>query len=188
MSQHERERDYEERFERYRRALIGFLMKFGRTRQEAEDITQTILSGVWRRAGGIARFAEWSYLQRAAYARNQNHLRNENAGVRGRSDPIPAKGVGADERDSAEQSLIEKEERTRFQQRFNALYRELPEETRIAIALHFRGKTSNEIGELLGADPTAVRSRLSRAFKRLREQLGEPPSEVTWLEIPGENE
>jgi len=191
MSQHdqdERDRRYEERFERYRNALVALLKRLGRTKEEAEDIAQKILFEVWGRAEKIAQFAEWSFLKKAAYQRNKNFLRDDNAGVRGKTGAIPEKDILEHRTQSVEQRLIKDEEQRRFQERFNAVFRQLPSETRQILALRQRGKSSTEIGETLELHPTAVRSRLSRASERFREELGTPPPGVDWLEIPGEND
>lgn len=58
-----------------------------------------------------------------------------------------------------------------------ALYREvmaLPEKYRTVLYLfYYEELTVREIGELLGAEPSTVTTRLARARKRLRERLGE---------------
>ena len=58
-----------------------------------------------------------------------------------------------------------------------ALYREvmaLPEKYRTVLYLfYYEELTVREIGELLGAEPSTVTTRLARARKRLKERLGE---------------
>lgn len=176
-----------ELFDRYHRALVKTLIKFGRNEEDARDLAQETFIHTWKHLDGVTPAAEWSYLRTAAVRRAINQVRDRGALRRGNEIAMATPDLKRpDEAASVETALIDREQRRRFQERFNAALAELPEESRLCVALKRQGLTYTEIAERLGVEMTAVQSRLHRVTKHLRQRVGEPPRDLDWLESSGE--
>jgi RNA polymerase sigma-70 factor (ECF subfamily) len=176
-----------ELFDRYHRPLVKTLIKFGRNEEDARDLAQETFIHTWKHLTGITPAAEWSYLRTAALRRAMNQVRGRKALKRGTEVALATPDYKKrDDSASVETTLIDREQRGDFQQRFSAALAELPEESRLCLALKRQGLTYNEIAQRLGVEMTAVQSRLHRVTKHLRERVGEPPRDLDWLETGGE--
>lgn len=159
-------------FERYTPRLLNFLTRMVRDRARAEELTQDVFIRVYNAAARYeprARFSTWVFgiahnlalndLDRAHRKRERPLDLVRNAEPR---DPEPH----ADERVAAQQLALALE---------SALAK-LPERQRSAILLRSeQGLGYQEIGEVLGASVSGVKSLLHRARENLMTELKEIP-------------
>jgi RNA polymerase sigma factor (sigma-70 family) len=169
----------------YRERLVRHLMRFGRQRQEAEDIAQRALMNTWLRLDSVDPRLEWAYLLTAAnnIARTEHH--------REARQPVSLDSIDentADPRVQVENRAIARVEVQRLQRAVRAVMNALPPETREAIVLRRLEYTSKEIARKLGLSPINVRTKLHRAEALFRERLGTPPPGVRWLDLAGEHD
>lgn len=169
---------------------MRILQRNGCLEQDARDIAQETLLAVWKHLALIPRAAEWAYLKRTAKRKAINRRRDENACIRGGGANVSLEVVHDTEADALtpEEQVIREEALTNFHRAFAKAMDELEDDTRLCIVLRRRGMASKKIAGKLGLTDQAVRSRLSRAKKHLRERLGAPPEGVEWLEAIGEDE
>jgi RNA polymerase sigma-70 factor (ECF subfamily) len=157
-------RAFEELVESTHRQAYTLALRLVGDRQEAEDVTQEAYLRVYRalsRFRGEARFETWLYRIVANAA--MNHLRR-----RGRFGDLAAEPddleVRADESPGPEQ-VVERDELE------GALAR-LPEGTRAMVVLKdMYGLTCEEIGRELGVSEGAVKVRLHRARRTLKQLI-----------------
>jgi RNA polymerase sigma factor (sigma-70 family) len=159
----------------FRDRLIGTLVRFGRSPADAEDLAHDALLSVRPRLDRVQPGCEWAYLRMAA-----RNLAINQATRRDRPPPEPER----EPPQSAEQAAINNE----FAAAFRAVMDELPPETRQIVTLKRRGDGFPEIARKLNMTPDAVRSRMSRAAKLLRERLGTPPPGTGWMENDDDHE
>lgn len=182
---------FEELCEHYREPLVRYLMRFGRQKQEAEDIAHEALLKVRNRIDSVKAGSEWTYLRVAATRLAHNEHRRANAVKRGGADehvPFEAAEIAADETIDVENRAIARIELARLQRQVGAVMNMLSADTRFAIVLRRHGYRSNEIATKLGLSSPDVRSKLHRATELFRARLGEPPAEVAWLDLVGEEQ
>lgn len=176
---------------RYTEPLVRELMRFGCLEQDARDVAQEALLATWKRIEWIAPGAEWIYLKTAAHRRAINRNRDEQAVIRGGGANVSLEALGGvmiDRSATAEAQLIAREEAERFRRRFDTAFAELAPESRLCLILRRRGHSPAEVAKQLGLSGTAVRSRLMRATRQLRERVGPPPHDVEWAELTGDND
>jgi RNA polymerase sigma-70 factor, ECF subfamily len=139
---------------RYRAPLIAFVHGRVRARDEAEDVAQEVFCKAWEHLPRLREpgaFAGWLF--RIA----GNAI--VNASRRPRPATLEAEPVGPEP--SCDNSV-----------EVHAAVGSLPEEYRITVSLrHFSGMSTEEVAQVLGVPAGTVRSRLSRAYARLRASL-----------------
>jgi RNA polymerase sigma factor (sigma-70 family) len=168
----------EDRFERYRRALVAEVVRFGRGEQDAHDVVQEVMIATLKHADRVPPGAEWAYLKTAAFRRAINQA------TRPRSDAPPGYGREAEEPPSAEAMLIAEEERRRFRHEFKRVFDSFPPLTQQIFILRSRGLGFDDVAKKLGITSTNARTRFSRSAQILREELGTPPDGA---ELPGDD-
>ena len=141
---------------RYRAPLIAYVHGRTRIRDEAEDIAQDVLCKAWEhlpRLRDPGAFAGWLYkiaanaILSASRRRRPMNLSDDLPDL----SPEPSCDASVD---------------------IHAAVGALPEDFRTAVSLrHFSGMSTDEVARALGVPPGTVRSRLSRAYARLRVQL-----------------
>ena len=142
---------------RYRAPLIGYVTgRLGR-RDEAEDIVQEALCRAWREIPRLRqpkKVAGWLYRIAGNLAVSAGRRRNPG--------PLEA-DPPADAQDCLEaEQLID----------VHRAVADLPEAQRVVVSLrHFGGMSHEEMAVRLGLPIGTVRSRLSRAYERLRPRL-----------------
>ena len=174
---------YEKLDQCYRERLVRHLMRYGRQRQEAEDIAQRALMNTWRKLDSVEPTLEWAYLLTAANHIAYNDYRKANSRKAGGGQVVSFESVEqstADPRVQVENHAIAGID-------VRAIMNDLPPDTRKAVFLRHQGFTSNQIGRTLGLSPTNVRTKLHRAEALFRERLGSPPPGVKWLDLAGEH-
>jgi RNA polymerase sigma factor (sigma-70 family) len=181
----------DDRFEdlcvRYRTPLVRDLMRFGRQRQEAEDIAHETLLKVWKHIHQVKLGSEWTYLRVAANRVAHNEHRRENAARRGGGVNVPLDSVEeAAANHKTESRAIARVDLERLQRTAAEVMYALSANTQLAIVLRHQGFSSAEIAKKVGLTATDVRSKLHRATELFRKRLGEPPAGVQWLDLIGE--
>ena len=140
--------------ERYRAALIGYLYGLTASRADAEELAQEAFCRAWQHLPNIhhGRLASWLY--RTAHNLAISWLRRPRPSPLADDPPACAKV-----RDDPSREV-------------HRAVGELPEDQRVAVALrHFAGLSHDQIAQMLEVPAGTVRSRLSRAYARLRPLL-----------------
>lgn len=184
-------RRFDELCSQYTKRLVRELVRFGCLEQDARELAQEALIATWKHLDTIEAGAEWAYVKTAAHRLAINRNRDENTLRRGGGASISLDAIGGvtiDDTASAEERLIRVEQKVRFQRDFHTALEELSPDTRLCLILRRRGHTPREIAKDLGINGTAVRSRLARATRHLRERVGAPPKGLSWAELAGEND
>jgi RNA polymerase sigma-70 factor, ECF subfamily len=142
--------------ERYRAPLIGYVYGLTGVRDDAEELAQEAFCRVWHKLPSLRqRESLVSWLYRIAH---------NLAVTQGRRPRL--KALTADPPDETQEA------RTDSSAAVHRAVAELPEVYRVAVSLrHFAGLSHEEIAEALSIPAGTVRSRLSRAYERLRPQL-----------------
>lgn len=140
---------------RYRAPLIGFITGKTWIRDEAEDIAQDVLCKAWEHLPRLREpeaFAGWLFKIAGNAILTSSRKRRTITLSEDLADfPEPSCDATID---------------------VHAAVGKLPDEYRTAIMLrHFSGMSTDEVARALGVPAGTVRSRLSRAYARLREQL-----------------
>ena len=164
-----------ELFERHHRRLYQFFLKLARDRSVAEDLVQEVFVRVlkyrhtWR---SEAEFVPWMF----ALARNAavDHFRSRTR------DSKRDAAAAAPSRPTAPRAVERLEEAERAGQLRKALDLLSPDKREVLLLARFGELKHDRIADLLGISPGAVRVRLHRALKELREAY----RQVTAEELP----
>ena len=155
----------------YRRTsakLFGVCLRIFAEREEAEDVLQEVYVSVWHKAGQFdpARASPITWLVTMARNRAIDRLR-----ARGRriTTPIETIEEPADESASALDCMIETEGETRIEY---CLGRLSDGDATLIRTAFYEGATYNELAERTRQPLGTVKSRIRRAFLKLRECLG----------------
>lgn len=160
--------------ERHGGALFGFLCRFLRDEDAANDLAQETFVRVYQHRSDFKpglRFSTWLFTIAGNLARN--HLR-----ARSRRPEVPLEGDGDDQPGPAHSlpapgdSPAELSVRTEQQAAVRSAVAALPDDLREAIVLcELEDRSVAEAATILGATAKAVESRLYRARQQLRQQL-----------------
>ena len=162
---------------RYQDRLVGFFFHLVRDRTAAEDLAQEAFLRIFRsrdRYEPTARFSTWLF--RIAH----NLASNQKRGAARRREIQLASGSGGHDLRPEEQNLAEKSALMPTRQLDSVELRNvvrnaiegLSERQRTAVVLHkFEEMSYEEIGEVMGLGPVAVKSLISRARGKLKEAL-----------------
>jgi RNA polymerase sigma-70 factor (ECF subfamily) len=159
-------------FAAYRRRLYGYLVRMTRRRDLAEDLLQETFLRLAQHARKLAPdTALGAWLFTVAHRLVQSW---------GRAQAVRAQFAGelVAPADPAPRSPLEA---VADSQRARALERALaaltPQHREVALLIGIEGMAPNQVAEILGLRPDAVRQRLSRARAQLAELLEEAPHE-----------
>lgn len=150
-------------YREYYRKILNYLHKRISSYQDAEDLTQEILTVCYRNwekyDANKASVGTWIFV--IANSRLKNYYRDKKQTDSLEEDPDLAYA----EEDFLEKAILFQENRRMLYASLNAL-----EETdrQIVMLKYFYGKTSNELAGLLGITPGNVRVRLYRALDKMR--------------------
>lgn len=155
---------FERLLQRHRTAAYRTALRLTGDPHIADDVTQEALIAAWkslRLFRADSSFATWLYRIVVNQARNS---------ARGRRDvPVAELPDGGVHQPGADQEAA----RRAGEQRIVAAILELPFDQRAALVLRlFEDLTYEDIGQILGITPDAVRGRLHRARNRLGDALG----------------
>ncbi len=144
--------------------LYGYLLRLTRQRERAEDLLQVTFAKIHR--------ARSSYLRGApvlpwAFAIARRAFLDERRRAKSRQEDLSATG-------SLPEPLPEAEPANPLSDELEIALSRLPENYREAIVLtKLTGLSVAEAAEVLGTTPTAVKLRVHRGYKELRERLEE---------------
>ena len=157
-----------ELYDRHCRLLFGLILRIIRDRSEAEEILQEVFVLVWTRAQtyNVSLGPPAAWLVRVARNRAIDRLR-----ARGRRIMTPLDTIGepADESASALDCMIETEGETRIEY---CLGRLSDGDATLIRTAFYEGATYSELAERSRQPLGTIKSRIRRAFLKLRECLG----------------
>lgn len=168
---------FEQLVVRYQDRLVGFFFHLVHDRTVAEDLAQEAFLRVFRsreRYEPTARFSTWLFRIAHNLASNQKR-----GAARRREIPLGSGSEGNDFRPE-EQNLAEKSalmptrqlDSVELRSVVRSAIEELSERQRTAVVLHkFEEMSYEEIGDVMGLGPVAVKSLISRARGKLKEAL-----------------
>jgi RNA polymerase sigma-70 factor (sigma-E family) len=132
------------------------------SREKAEDLLQTVLARAYLRWGIIRQGHPEAYLRRAMYLQCVSWWRLRSHGREVATGHLPERG-GTDEGASVDLRLS-----------LQAALRRLPPKQRAVVVLRYlEDLPDREIAEIVGCEPSTVRSQLHRALLRLRAEFPE---------------
>ncbi len=160
---------FEALYDRHHRRVFTFLLRSLGERRKAEDLLQETFLRVFAHREGwrpSAAFRTWLF----TIARNLvvDEFRRR-SGAR-----VLEGGELAETLADPSATPLERAEAGELSERFQAAMLELPPSHREVVLLcRFGGLSAEEVAEIIGASPGAVRVTLHRALRRLRDLLGE---------------
>ena len=163
-----------ELYDRYGRTAYGLALRIVRDQTLAEDAVQEAFLTIWRTASRFVpeRGKASTWILTLVHRRAVDTVRREQ---RRRADSLEA---------AAEPSVegVEEDAWLRLQrERVQAALRLLPDAQREALELaYYGGFSQSELAERLGQPLGTIKSRMFTGLSSLREQLGEPGTEISW--------
>ncbi len=166
-----RERDQKiERLERYRPAVIAYMLRRGFPHDEAHDHTQRVFLRVCQNVDAYRGQAAWGYLETVAKSVVANTIRDRHTQKRDAVEESLEKAARMpDERDVAADERLHRKERASL---LRHAVEQLEPGLRASVVLYLQDLSYEEIAKQLHLSVTAVKSRLNTARHRLRELLG----------------
>jgi RNA polymerase sigma factor (sigma-70 family) len=162
-------------YDRYGRVAYGLALRVLRVEALAEDAVQEAFLAIWRTASRFVpeRGKASTWILTLVHRRAVDLVRREE---RRRADTLehaPEPSGGA----------VDEEAWLRLQrERVQDALRQLPDQQREAIELaYYGGFTQSELAERLGQPLGTIKSRMFMGLARLRELLGEPGLETSWM-------
>jgi len=181
-------RAFEELVRRHGDRLLGFLLRLGRDRHEAEDQFQETFRRVHERADsyrGGGRFAGWLYAIAANVARDGVRRRQRAKKVLSLDGPAAqlagaADSAGAvleDHRAAPPWRRIAQDEQ---RQQVRRALAELPERQRTTLVLaYYQGLSYAEVAGVLGCSIGTVKTQMYRAVRALAKRLPAPQTRTS---------
>ncbi|HEY5695180.1 MAG TPA: sigma-70 family RNA polymerase sigma factor [Gaiellaceae bacterium] len=163
-----------ELYDRYGRTAYGLALRVVRDQALAEDAVQDAFLTIWRTASRFVpeRGKASAWILTLVHRRAVDTVRREQ---RRRADSL----------DGATEPAVEGVEEDAWlrlqRERVQAALRRLPDAQREALELaYYGGFSQSELAERLGQPLGTIKSRMFMGLSRLREQLGEPGTEISW--------
>ena len=143
-------------------SLFRTAMALTGRRDKAEDLLQTVLSRAFLKWRTIRQGQPEAYLRRAMYLQCVSWWRLRSFGRELATDRVPEHG-GRDESASVDLRLS-----------LQAALRRLPPKQRAVVVLRYlEDLPDREIAEIVGCEPSTVRSQIYRALEKLRTEFPE---------------
>ena len=165
-----------ELYDRYGRPAYGLALRVLRDEALAEDAVQEAFLAVWRTAPRFVpeRGKASTWILTLVHRRSVDLVRREE---RRRADALEQ----APEPEA--RAAVDEEAWLHLQrERVQEALRKLPDQQREAIELaYYGGFTQSELAERLGQPLGTIKSRMFMGLARLRELLGEPGLETSWM-------
>lgn len=151
------------------RSLVASLaLSLTRDVAASEDLAQEVFLDAWQRLGQLRSPASFLPWLRQLTRYRASHARRREAARRSEGLLDSVLEAVADPRPSDVERLVTAEEEAALAEALDAL----PAETREVVTLYYReGQSVEQVARLLSLRPDAVKQRLSRARKRLREDV-----------------
>jgi RNA polymerase sigma-70 factor, ECF subfamily len=163
-----------ELYDRYGRTAYGLALRIVRDQALAEDAVQDAFLTIWRTASRFVpeRGKASTWILTLVHRRAVDTVRREQ---RRRTDSLERAAEPAVEG-------VEEDAWLRLQrERVQTALRNLPDAQREALELaYYGGFSQTELAERLGQPLGTIKSRMFTGLSRLREQLGEPGTEISW--------
>jgi RNA polymerase sigma-70 factor, ECF subfamily len=163
-----------ELYDRYGRTAYGLALRVLHDQALAEDAVQEAFLAVWRTASRFMpeKGSASTWILTLVHRRAVDTVRREQ---RRRTDSLELAAEPAVEG-------VEEDAWLRFQrERVQAALRRLPDAQREALELaYYGGFSQSELAERLGQPLGTIKSRMFTGLSQLREQLGEPGTEISW--------
>lgn len=166
----------DELFRRYYVELCRVALRFVNNEQEAEDIIQELFVSIWEKRTSQRDDLEavGAYLRRAARNRSLNYLRDRSR-IPVDDGEVP---VTIDSGHLADDDLNQEELRNHIHRAIDAL----PERCRLVFVMSkLEDMTHKEIAEALDISPKTVENQMTRAYRYLRDWLGEITPMLAWF-------
>ena len=163
-----------ELYDRYGRTAYGLALRILRDQALAEDAVQDAFLTIWRTASKFVpeRGKASTWILTLVHRRAVDVVRREQ---RRRADSLDLAAEPAVE--GVEEDAWLRLQRERVQEAL----RRLPDAQREALELaYYGGFSQSELAERLGQPLGTIKSRMFTGLSRLREQLGEPGTEISW--------
>jgi RNA polymerase sigma-70 factor, ECF subfamily len=163
-----------ELYDRYGRTAYGLALRVLRDQTLAEDAVQEAFLTIWRSASKFVpeRGKASTWILTLVHRRAVDTVRREQ---RRRADSLDRAAEPAVE--GVEEDAWLRLQRERVQEAL----RRLPDAQREALELaYYGGFSQSELAERLGQPLGTIKSRMFTGLSRLREQLGEPGTEISW--------
>ncbi|MBO7726174.1 MAG: sigma-70 family RNA polymerase sigma factor [Thermoguttaceae bacterium] len=169
---------FEELMNRYQGKVLSMLIHFTESRQQAEELTQDIFMNIYKARGRYeptAKFKTWLY--KIVENRGLNFLRSRKRRperLLNTSPPNDGGGAGGEENLLAQSGYLPARQYDRAEERemVNLALRSLDPRYREAVLYHhIEGMDYSQIGQIMDLTPSAVKSLLHRARRRLAEIL-----------------
>ena len=166
-SQNETFRTLFTRYSSYVYTIVWNRIRSVGTREDAEEAVSDVFADLFRNYGSIEEGKLESYLRTLAVRTGIDTFRR----LAARKESPPDEMHAWQEIPSGE-SIEQEHEQAALRKRLLACIRELGEpDASIVIGRYFYDCSAREIGEQVGLSPIAVRTRLSRAIRKLRKRL-----------------
>jgi RNA polymerase sigma-70 factor (ECF subfamily) len=163
-----------ELYDRYGRTAYGLALRVVRDQVLAEDAVQDAFLSVWRTASRFVpeRGKASTWILTLVHRRAVDAVRREQ---RRRAEPLERAEEPAVE--GVEEDALLRLQRERVQ----AALRNLPDAQREALELaYYGGFSQSELAGRLGQPLGTIKSRMFSGLSRLRDELGEPGTEISW--------
>jgi RNA polymerase sigma-70 factor (ECF subfamily) len=163
-----------ELYDRYGRTAYGLALRIVRDQALAEDAVQDAFLSVWRTASRFMpeRGKASTWILTLVHRRAVDAVRREQ---RRRVEPLERAEEPAVE--GVEEDALLRLQRERVQ----SALRKLPDAQREALELaYYGGFSQSELAGRLGQPLGTIKSRMFSGLSRLREELGEPGTEISW--------
>ena len=164
-----------ELYDRYGRTAYGLALRILRDQSLAEDAVQDAFLTIWRTASRFVpeRGKASTWILTLVHRRAVDAVRREQ---RRRADSLDLAA------EPAAQGGVEEDAWLRLQrERVQAALHRLPDAQREALELaYYGGFSQSELAERLGQPLGTIKSRMFTGLSSLREQLGEPGTEISW--------
>lgn len=160
-----------ETLNRYRPAVLAFMRRFGFSKEDAEDLTQTVFMRVCQSVESYRGEAVVNYLTKIAKRIAINAIRDRHAkkrtGIEVSEDEASAVP------DKRTPSAHEKLEAKESSERLRRAVQQLEPHLKVIVLLSLADLPHAEIARIEGLTESAVKSRLHAARKKLTELMGE---------------
>lgn len=148
-------------YERYFQRIYAYCLRNVSSTHEAEDLASQVFVQAFRNLGYYRGGSVAAWLFRIAYGTVANFYRQSRPEV-AFDDHLPE--IVGEHSEPLDRIVL-----TEMHQKLRGLIDTLPDDDRQLLALKIEGElSSQEIGELLGKNPGAVRTQLHRVIKRIR--------------------
>ncbi|MEK7398140.1 MAG: sigma-70 family RNA polymerase sigma factor [Candidatus Poribacteria bacterium] len=152
--------------DKYKQGIFAFVYAKLRNFQDAQDVTQEVFLKAYKDLHSLKRWESFAYwLYRIAYSRCAEFLRKN-------SKRIDLDFIEDQDSKIMDVPSLDYYREDQLSESVRDALDSLPQAYREVLMLHyFGGMNSNEIANALGASPTAIRMRMSRAREQLKEEI-----------------